>query len=87
MNPEPPKAKPFQNCKPRSQWRSPRRKLRRMEEVQFGVDKEGHPVLKLVEFWLKPDGLHIRLKHARKKSVMTYHQLANGVGGGQMNLI
>lgn len=84
---EPVKKKPFQNCKPRDQWKAPVRRQRRVVEVQFGVDKEGQPDYRLVIFELKKDGLHVRRKHARKSSVYRYDKLANGVGGGQMNLL
>ena len=84
---KPERKKPFQNCKPRHLWKAPLRKLKRMVEIQFGVDKEGEPVYKLVEFSLAKEGLVIRKKHSRKRSVMPYAILANGVGGGQMELL
>lgn len=79
--------KPFANCKPRSEWKHPVRKLRRWQEVQFGVGNDGRPVFKLVEFRLAREGLVVRLKHARKRTVWEYGKLANGVGGGQMKLL
>lgn len=87
MQPPAEKKKPFQNCKPRHLWRSPRRRLRWVTEIQFGLDKDGQPDYKLVVFELTKDGLIIRKKHSRKRTVMPYDKLANGVGGGQMKLL
>lgn len=80
MNAQPPQLK---NCKPRELWRTPRRKLRVFEEVEV---KPG--VLKLFEFRLFGDGLHVRMKRGRKTLVWPYARLANGCNPrSQMKLL
>ena len=77
------KKNPFANCKPRSEWRTPVRKLRVFEEVEVAPG-----VVKLAEFRLRGDGLHVRFKHGRREVVWPYAHLANGVApGGQMKLL
>lgn len=78
-----PRQNPFQTDKPRSQWKPPRRKLRRLEEVCLSPDQ-----YKLCWFELKADGLHVRLKHGRKEKVWPWNSLVNGVNPtGQMDLL
>lgn len=81
------KKNPFANCKPRDQWKPRKRKLRRLEEVCVGRDKDGD-VFKLCWFQLTAEGLVVRFKHGRKAKVWPFQALANGVNPtGQMRLL
>ena len=75
----PAKKKPFQNCKPRDQWRPPKRKLRVFADVCVG-QRAGEDEWKLFEFSLSGKGLTVRRKHGRKAGARTWSfaELANG---------